>query len=154
MIDKLTTNLNNVQALDDEPNDVTGLLPEQVKAVFDKAPNDIKTYINGLVDILNSVTLGSSGSENISSAPIAGITGNTVYAQISQLLSVAQQAQAGTMLPGIITDVMLSNDPGMAKSQLTDIMTQVADLAIQTAYVKRKAVASKIYAYKNMGGTI
>jgi hypothetical protein len=43
---KLSTDLNNVSALDDEPNDVSGLTAAQVKTVFDKAGNDIKTYIN------------------------------------------------------------------------------------------------------------
>lgn len=86
-IAKLITDLNNVQGLDDEPNDVTGLTAVELKALFDKAPNDIKTYINSLIDILNSTVSGSSGSENISSANIPGLIGNTVYAQIVNLLS-------------------------------------------------------------------
>ena len=43
---KLTTELSNITALDDEPNDVSGLTATQVKVLFDKAGNDIKTYIN------------------------------------------------------------------------------------------------------------
>jgi hypothetical protein len=46
---KLTTDLSNVSALDDEPNDVTGLTAAQVKTTFDKAGNDIKTFINTIL---------------------------------------------------------------------------------------------------------
>lgn len=43
---KLTTNLNNIQALHDKPNTADGLTADQLKEKFDKAGNDIKTYIN------------------------------------------------------------------------------------------------------------
>lgn len=43
---KLAEDLNIVSALDNEPNDVTGLTAEQLKAKFDEAGNKIKTYIN------------------------------------------------------------------------------------------------------------
>ena len=43
---KLTSDLNIIQALDDEPNDVGGLSAAQLKAKFDEAANAIKTYIN------------------------------------------------------------------------------------------------------------
>lgn len=43
---KLTTNVENVQALSDTPNATEGLTSAQLKEVFDKAGVDIKTYIN------------------------------------------------------------------------------------------------------------
>lgn len=43
---KLTTDLNIIQALVDEPNDVGGLTAAQLKAKFDEGTNDIKTYMN------------------------------------------------------------------------------------------------------------
>ena len=43
---KLTSDLNIIQALDDEPNDVGGLTAAQLKTKFDEAANAIKTYIN------------------------------------------------------------------------------------------------------------
>lgn len=43
---KLTTNLNNIQALHDRPNVTDGLTADELKERFDKAGNDIKTYIN------------------------------------------------------------------------------------------------------------
>ena len=43
---KLTTNLNNIQALHDRPNTADGLTADELKEKFDKAGNDIKSYIN------------------------------------------------------------------------------------------------------------
>ena len=43
---KLTTNLNNIQALHDRPNTTDGLTADELKEKFDKAGNDIKSYIN------------------------------------------------------------------------------------------------------------
>lgn len=45
-ITKLLTDLDNVQALSDKPNEIEGLTPDQLKAKFDEAGNEIKTYIN------------------------------------------------------------------------------------------------------------
>lgn len=53
---KLTTNLNNIQALHDKPNTADGLTADQLKEKFDKAGNDIKTYINStLTEELDAV---------------------------------------------------------------------------------------------------
>lgn len=43
---KLTTDLENIQALSDKPNEIEGLTADELKAKFDKAGSDIKTYIN------------------------------------------------------------------------------------------------------------
>lgn len=43
---KLTTELENIQALSDTPNSTEGLTADELKALFDKAPTDIKTYLN------------------------------------------------------------------------------------------------------------
>lgn len=45
-ITKLTVNVNNIQALSDRPNEIDGLDAAELKARFDKAGSDIKTYIN------------------------------------------------------------------------------------------------------------
>lgn len=60
MITKLTTDLNNIQSLNDEPNDVTGLTPAELKAVWDKAGNDIKTYINNTLTVETDLKESSS----------------------------------------------------------------------------------------------
>lgn len=43
---KFLTEVNNIQALSDKPNEIDGLTSAELKAKFDKAGSDIKTYIN------------------------------------------------------------------------------------------------------------
>ena len=45
-LSKLLTDVNNIQALSDRPNEIDGLTSAELKAKFDKAGADIKTYIN------------------------------------------------------------------------------------------------------------
>jgi hypothetical protein len=98
--------------------------PEEIKALFDAPPEEVRVALNTLIAILNSTTSGSSGSENIGSATIAGLSGNTVHAQLTDMLAVAQAAQAGAILPGTVTDAMLSNTAGQIKDT---IMFQTAE---------------------------
>ena len=42
----LEDDLDNIQKLDDEPNDVGGLTAAELKAEFDKSGNTIKEYLN------------------------------------------------------------------------------------------------------------
>ena len=44
---KFMTNVNNIQDLSDKPNEIDGLTSAELKAKFDKAGADIKSYING-----------------------------------------------------------------------------------------------------------
>lgn len=43
---KMTTNVNNIQALSDRPNTIDGLTSAELKEKFDKAGADLKTYLN------------------------------------------------------------------------------------------------------------
>ena len=43
---KFLTNVNNISALSDRPNEIDGLTSAELKARFDKAGGDLKTYIN------------------------------------------------------------------------------------------------------------
>jgi len=45
---KLTAAVNNIQELDDNPN-ITGMTAAELKARFDQAGSDIKTYINEIL---------------------------------------------------------------------------------------------------------
>lgn len=73
---KINNDLNIIQALDDQPNDVGGLTPSQLKAKFDEAGNTLKTYINDTLTAeadttfatkaeLNDVTLGQIPDESL-----------------------------------------------------------------------------------------
>lgn len=67
---KLTTNVNNIQALSDQPNTVDGLTSSQLKEKFDKAGADIKSYINN--------TLTEELDDAISSIPSNYVTNDDV----------------------------------------------------------------------------
>lgn len=59
---KITASVNNIQALDDNPNE-SGLTSNELKAKFDKAGSDIKDYINNtLIDELETLLDGYSSS--------------------------------------------------------------------------------------------
>lgn len=45
-LSKFLTDVNNISALSDRPNEIDGLTSAELKARFDKAGGDIKTYIN------------------------------------------------------------------------------------------------------------
>jgi len=46
---KMTQDVNNIQALSDRPNSIDGLTAAELKAKYDKAGSDIKTYINTIL---------------------------------------------------------------------------------------------------------
>ena len=147
--------VDNIQGLADLTQDQAAA----VKVLFDKTGADTKTYIIALLAELASVTAGSSAAENLGSATIAGITGNTIHDQISNLLAIAQAAQLGDLLP--ITDDLLSDTAGQLNERAT---THIADAVIHITAEERtawnakldasssSAVAGKIYAYQNLGG--
>ena len=92
MIPQLITDLNNVQGLVDEPNDVGGLTPTELKAVYDKAGNDIKTYLNSL----------------------------QVYTT-SEVDSIVAGIALGQISDNSITDIKLSNATGQLKDKVTNM---------------------------------
>lgn len=69
---KFTTDVNNIQALSDRPNEQDGLSSAELKARFDKAVSDIKDYINNTL----TTTLDTDLTEI--SGEISTITGETV----------------------------------------------------------------------------
>ena len=88
---KLTTNLNNIQALHDKPNTADGLTADQLKAKFDKAGNDIKTYINETLTEELDATIGDTYTTTEIDAMFSGL-GNTYYnkTQIDNTLATLQ----------------------------------------------------------------
>ena len=78
---KSTVSTTNISDLPNKPL----ISPTALKAAFDKYGADDKPFVNSLIDELESITPGSSGAENMGSAPISGVTGTTVHAQLSDL---------------------------------------------------------------------
>lgn len=118
-----------------------GWTPDQTKINLNARAEELRLALNAVVNILNSITAGSSGSENIASATIPGLTGNTIYSQIANLLAIAQAAQTGTIIPGTITDVMLSNTAGQLKDKVN---IHLADLVMHLTSAERTAWNAKI----------
>jgi hypothetical protein len=77
---KLTTNLNNIQALHDRPNTSDGLTADELKERFDRAGNDIKSYINNTLTDEIDTALANTSSATYIDQKIADL-GNTYYSK-------------------------------------------------------------------------
>ena len=75
---KLTTNLNNIQALHDRPNTTDGLTADELKERFDKAGNDIKSYINNTLTTELDNTISDTYTKTQVDTMFSGL-GNTYY---------------------------------------------------------------------------
>lgn len=75
---KLTTNLNNIQALHDRPNTSDGLTADELKERFDRAGNTIKSYINNTLTEELDTTIANTYSGSEIDSMISGL-GNTYY---------------------------------------------------------------------------
>lgn len=79
-----TVSTTNISDLPNQPL----ISATALKAKFDKYGADDKPYINDtLLPELESTANGNSGAGNIGSATITGVTGNTIWAQLSNIAS-------------------------------------------------------------------
>jgi|GEM_PF-5968172 len=96
-IRRLTASVSNVQALADRPNADDGLTAAALKAVFDKAGEDIKEFINGslIPDITgDNVPLGT---------PVPNVDADTLRGAIAALRAVVDQTAQGAIADGSVT---------------------------------------------------
>lgn len=106
---QLTTDLDNIQKLDDLPNQTGGLTAADLKAKFDKAGDDIKTYINGtLIPELQSVASAASGASNIGIEPLVALSGVTNV--MDAIVGIINLITAGTVPDGGVSTVKLADD--------------------------------------------
>jgi len=76
----------NISKLSDRPNQNDGLSSTQLKGRFDKAGNDIKTYINDvLLEELERTTDGDSGADNIGATAVGDGTATTVQGILEEI---------------------------------------------------------------------
>jgi hypothetical protein len=101
-ISKLTTDLNNIQAL---PDVVKGQATT-LKATFDESGNEIKTYVN---TVLTEELNGSDGANKIGLTN-PNLSADNVGDGVEEIRQIAVQAQGGTILPNSITNEQLSAD--------------------------------------------
>ena len=112
------TNLNIIAALADLPNGIGGLTAAQLKAEFDKGALALQTALNALMAELEKSTDGTSASERLGSGTITGVTGSTVYAQISNLKAQVDAVVLGTVTDDSLTDAKLKAGAGTIKNRV------------------------------------
>ena len=108
--------------------------------------NDNWTDYAGVKAVLNSVTPGNSGSEYVKSAPISGVSGATVHAQMTNIEEQIQALVVGSIPTGSVTYDKLNpvptavNNPNTlpvrnASNQIEVGSPSTADHAANKAYV-------------------
>lgn len=103
-LSKLTTDLNNVQGLPNQPKSTNGYPATTIKELIDKAPNDIKTFINDILTTEIDLTFATKEE-------VAGII-------------------LGQIIDGALTDVKLSDEAGQIKERLaTHLLAYAAFVA-------------------------
>lgn len=82
---KLSAFAQKVSDLADKP----ALTPTALKGQFDAAPNELKDYLNNLIDALKLTTSGDSGAKNIGASTITGLSGSDVQTLLGSLKTLA-----------------------------------------------------------------
>ena len=96
----------------------------QIKTFYDSRGVELRTFINGLVGILNSVTDSSSGADNIGVTAISGLSGATVQALLEALKTALDEAILGAIPDGSLTTVKYQNGSVTAAKCAADVATQ------------------------------
>ena len=95
---KLTTNLNNIQALHDRPNTADGLTADELKEKFDKAGNDIKSYINNTLTSELDSTIADTYTKTQVDSMFSGLS-STYYSKSQVDSSFQKKITYGTGNP-------------------------------------------------------
>lgn len=107
-LERLEAFTKTVSDLDDKPN--ATMTAAEVKAQFDAAPNEVREYLNKLIDVLQSDVDGDSGADNIKATPIS-TSPDTVQGILEWLNSQIGTAVLGQIPDGTITQQKLAFDP-------------------------------------------
>jgi len=103
--EKLNEFTKKVSDLSDTPNET--MTTAQVKAQFDAAPDEVRVYLNKLIDKLESTATGDSGADNIKLTPIDS-SPDTLRDALIWIKNQIEVAQLGQIVDGAITDAKLS----------------------------------------------
>ena len=89
----------------------------QVKAAFDKLPSFIANRLNAVLDMLYSVAGGNnSGADKIGSAPVSGVSGANVRAQIASLKAI---------IDGLVLDEAVIPDGSLVRAKFANWSSDV-----------------------------
>jgi hypothetical protein len=101
MFDKLVSFTKDVSDLADKP----ALNPSELKAIFDAAPDEVRVYLNKLIDALKLTTAGDSGAKNIGATAILGLGGTDVQTILESLFNYLSDHGIGTQSKGFTGDL-------------------------------------------------
>jgi hypothetical protein len=124
--EKLDSFSKKVSDLADKPS----LTPTALKAQFDAAPDEVRVYLNALIDALKKTTSGDSGAKNIGATSITGLTGSDVQTILGSLKTYTEtlvgKKQAGQtttfgVFAGLTYDIPITYNTGLFST--TPILT-------------------------------
>ena len=129
----MSTGVGNITALHDRPNVDDGLSGEQLRAKFDKAGSDIKTFINGT--LISELDTKLAAIEETVDGLVAGtVTDGSVYTAAIQDLAVSNAklsqnaVTSGKILDGNVTTAKLDSK-AVTKEKIGDNAVDTAQLA-------------------------
>lgn len=142
---RLSAATNVISALSDTPNVTDGLNAAQLKAKFDKAGDDIKTFINSsLIAELEA----SGAAEKLGIAEIAGMLATNIQAALAELYGLATAGIAD----GSVTTPKI-HDGDVTTTKLADAAVTVPKLAANVVRYRFDGSGSGITVAANAWGT-
>lgn len=82
MFEKLVSFTKKVADLSDRPS----LNSSELKAHFDSAPDEVRQYLNKLIEALQRTTAGDSGAKNIGVTAISGVAGTDIQTVLEAMV--------------------------------------------------------------------
>jgi hypothetical protein len=153
-----------VAMLPDKPNASAGITSEALKEWFDAATEELREQFNNVIDTL----WGPEGTSNIGhgegklnsliaemSDVIADIMTTLIgKADIEYVNQVAASFVAGTLSPGSVTDTMLSDTAGQAKSRITALEDYNGPFIMERLNKDTEGIFTEIRHRRRSNGTL
>lgn len=143
---KIPNFTKKVSDLPDRPGGTISTV--DLKYQFDSSPEELRSSLNGLIDDLLSAVAGLSGAEQVGSAPIVGVSGVTIYDQLSDLKAQIQSIVGASIPAGSITTAMIQN-LAVTTAKLIDASVTFQKLSTD---MQAASVGGQLYAYRNSKG--
>ena len=116
----LTEDVKNISKLPDRPSLEAGYTSDDVKALFDKAGESIKNYINTiLIEELASMTENFSGADRVGSGVIDTLPGDTVQEKLKSVASQIKDLANSTLPDGSVS-------PEKFSPEISDFLTSAS----------------------------
>ena len=96
----------------------------QIKTYYDSRGVELRTFINALVGILNSVADSSSGADNIAMTAVSGLSGATVQAIIESLKTYTDSLSMGAVADNAVSTIKIQDNAVTAAKCAADVATQ------------------------------